>query len=196
MAANETPERLAAAAWIRYWNDGDNFVFSLRSQCSTQNRLLTTRTVDFSQAPFLILPFDREFTRRETTIHTQLIQTVEDGGDTPRQDYPWSLVNSDFVGADTSPDVRVLACPMHMDWMGDPTNPTWLPFHFAGDAIPVPDGFDLDIYNAIALVPRNVTGIVPETVWVDIMVHVFKHPPLPPGTETVVESTILVPIPA
>jgi hypothetical protein len=197
MPANETVERLAAAAWIRYSNNGDDFEFSLRSQVSTQNRLLTTRLADFGLAPFIVLPFDREFTRRETTVHAQLIQTVQDTQPTPlsRQDYPWYLPVSEIQTAVPSPDIRLLACPMHMDWMGDPTNPTWLPFHFIDDTLStVPDGFDLDIYNAIALVPRNVTEEVADTVWVDICVHIFKHPPIPPGVVTLVESTILVPI--
>jgi len=197
--ANETPERLAAAAWIRI-SPGVEFTaesFGLRCQVSCQNRLIITSLAGgggeaaYAEAPFIILPLDRTFTRRETTLHAQLIQTPDD---TTRVDYPWSIANNaDFDETDVNtPDTRLLYCPLHLDWIGDLTAPSWLPFNLGlGVASAVPAGFDLDLYNAVGFAPYSVAGAA---VGLDIIMHVFKHPVNTEGGTFAIDETLVIPV--
>lgn len=198
MPANETVERLAAAAWVQYLVFDNNVQLGLRAQVSCQNRLLVTTfqggvgNAAFVEAPLIVVPFDREFTRRECTVIAQFVQTIESVN---RIDYPFynsELDGTAFADMTAPPDTRLLYCPCHLDWIGDPRNPSWLPFGMGGgtpNAVPL--GFDVDLFNAVALCPRGTDDEGYVATSGDIVVHVFKHPPVPP-VQTLIEDVIEV----
>lgn len=196
MPANEIANRLAAAGWIGVEENEDNdIVLRLRSQVSCENRLLipSDAGIDFYQYPLIIVPLDRTFSRRETTINAWTVATVQEY---ERITYPpaWLIEPDDSYDNDTPlVDTRVLTQPMHLDWMGPLNAPVWLPFEANAD---VPAGFDLDLYNAIAfLLPlSNPGGEQPITVLnSDIQFLVFQHPPV--TEETLVEPVVFIQAP-
>jgi len=169
MAANEIEERLAAAAWVRAGSAGGEAIHLLdpaslryRSRISFQNRLITT--TDASLRGLVILPLDRVFSRTETAVFGCRLGTVQrDDADTSRASYP---------DLGTPPDnvAQIAVEPIHLDWLGpDLTAPLFLPFGFAPASVPL--GFDLNLYNALAvLLPFQVA-----TLSGDFCVAVFEH---------------------
>lgn len=193
MPANEIAERIAAAGWVRFELDANGDLQpNFRSQVSTLNTIVTcppAATVDdfgLDTLPLLIVPLDRVFTRRETTVHAQVLQTL---AEETRAVYPsWT---TPFTFADTSPDTRILVCPLHLDWIGDYADPTWLPFGLSPGAAPVPDGFDLDLYNALAfMLPRDGADA---SFAEDFTFLVLNHPKTPEGTTATLTQTLTIP---
>lgn len=149
MAANEIANRFAAAAWVRCGGAGGEAPNSLdpasirfRSRVGFQNRIITTTNAN--SRPLLILPLDRELSRKETAIIARRVGTVG------RLD-PWYYRESYPVLTTPPTDVaQVFVQPMHLDWMGDDLSaPDYLPFGLTPST--VPNGFDLDVYNAVAV---------------------------------------------
>lgn len=149
MAANEIANRFAAAAWVRCGGAGGEAPNSLdpasiryRSRVGFQNRIITT--LNANSRPLLILPLDRELSRKETAIIARRVGTVG------RLD-PWYYRESYPVLTTPPTDVaQVFVQPMHLDWMGDDLSaPDYLPFGLTPST--VPNGFDLDVYNAVAV---------------------------------------------
>lgn len=159
MAANEIAERLAASCWLRVQPDGAapavpvlaNLQF--RSMVGFQQNVYTR--IAFGGGLVLLL-LDRELSRRETTVHAWFPFTASDE---TRLTYP-------------SPNELVpqytMVQPFHLDWIGDPAAPSWLPFQNL--APPVPNGFDLDRYNGIAM------RLGEDGNAADYVVTVFEHP--------------------
>lgn len=195
MPANEIANRLAAAAWIQFLSDGadpPSYTLSLRSQVSCQGRIITTATspaigdLSFIECPVIIVPLDREFSRKETQILAHPLDTIDDSEN--RATYPWTVFDN-FDETDATPDLRVLMQPLHLDWIGDPAAPSWLPFDVGSTSDPVPDGFDIDVYNAVAfMLTSNNEDEVP--VGQDFCFMIFQSPAV--NAETVVEATLAV----
>lgn len=213
MPANEIANRLAAAAWIKCEPDSaaapnTAYTLGLRSQVSCQNRLIVCggdgiSTANFKDCPVILLPFDRTFSRRETTIQVTPIATFRGSN---RVAYPasWRIGVSGGTNYDQNlpavgePDVRVLCEPFHMDWLGNPAAPSFMPFGLGtGPSDTVPAGFDLDLYNALALLmPNYDDGVNPSfPLPVDIQIAVWQHPVLPLGDVGTIETTLRVTLP-
>lgn len=198
MPANEIENRLAAAGWIRF-SDSAPDGLSLRSQVSCQNRLIVTAATaasndfSFDEMPLIIVPLDRTLSRRETSVLVTKLETVDAEGSS----YPDSFEGPYGTGLGGTvvapPDTRIIVEPLHLDWIGDVTNPSWLPFGlgFAGDVDPTV--FDLDLYNAVAFLgPILADGEPPVTS--DFCFVIFQHPMV--EGETLIEDTIAIDAPA
>jgi len=182
VAANEIAERLAAAAWLRFGSEAgegaailDPEKISIRSAVGFQQRLIISSDLD--NFPCVIIPLDRTLSRKETCVYGQMVSTVDDA---TRRNYP--LV----TGPATVYQPQPLVEPVHLDWIGDFADPDWLPLTYTPGA--VPNGFDLDQYNAIAvgLVSAGEGG---GTLAGDVTIFVLKHPMLE-GAVTKVESLV------
>lgn len=133
-------------------------------------------------ANYLVLVLDRELSRRETSI---LVSAVITQSDAERVSYP-----ADSALGNRAQELAPRAEPFHLDWVPKITAPpyTWFPFDLGSNPT-VPDGFDLDRYNAIGFyLPEVVTD--PETgasaaFARDWSVLVLKHPPIDAQSVTV-----------
>lgn len=152
MSSNEIAERFSAACWLRVGsqggegnNDFDPSTLKLRSAVGFQQRIITTTNANTQ--PLIVLPIDRTLCRAKAAAWAVRIASVGPN-DNPlsRETYPSSSDAPDSV-----PQVAVQLC--HLDWFGpDLSNPLWLPFGLpGGDAFTVPDGFDLNTFNAVAI---------------------------------------------
>lgn len=179
MAANEISERLAAAAWVQCGAaDGGEGVavftaaqLRFRSYVSFKNRIITTTAP--GSVPLLLLELDRVFSRRECAVLAVRHGTV---GPTPD-----SRVSYPSLGGPAADYSDVFAQPFHMDWLGpDLENPLWYPMGLLPGPQAVPGTFDLDLFNAVAvLLPVDAT--VAQSG--DFSVLVLKHPPIEADTE-------------
>jgi hypothetical protein len=125
-----------------------------RSACGIKTARILA--VDDLASPLLIIELENPQNRRETIVHCNGVTTVQDAD---RFNYP--------------PDqLQVLHQPLHLDWIGDFANPTWLPFQVAPGNAVVPEGYDLDVYNAIGIFLNAGEGILSQ----DIMLSVWKLP--------------------
>lgn len=193
MSANEISERLAAAAWVRIGPGqggvpNDSSKLSIRSLVGFQQKLYIPTNLNSAMLTFVML-LDREMSRRETACFVTPVVTVDDQN---RTDYP-DLADLDVVaGTSIAPFIH----PFHTDWLGktlDTPGPfTWFPFNL-GTQPNVPDGFDLDRYNAIAWVLNQATlQAATLTYAVDLSLLVLKHPPIQSTSITVIQT---VPVP-
>lgn len=198
MPANETENRLAAAAWIGIEpSDGADppasWALSLRSQVSCMNELIVSGAnggAPWSEIPLVIVPLDRELSRRETTLHVSTLASVAAA---TRDTEPaiWQAGPFGFDETNVEVDTRILALPIHMDWIGPLTNPVWLPFSLGSQVTgPVPNGFDLDIYNAVALLwPLHTQEEDPSyPVGADVCFAIFQHPPVRDVGTTIINT--------
>lgn len=171
MSANEIAERFAAACWVKFGSLGGEATNELavsqvayRSRCGFTDRIYTT--IDATAIPLFILPLDRVFSRKETAVFARRLGTVApiDGS---RVSYPLMFTPPE----DTA---NLSFQPMLMAWMGDDlTNPAYLPFGLSPTGGVVPDGYDLDLYDAIAiLLPVGDLGALSG----DVCVFVTQHP--------------------
>lgn len=173
MASNEISERFAAAAWVQCGSDGGEGAgvvsaaqLRFRSAVGFKNRIITT--TDIIGRPLVVLELDRELNRRETAVFVERLGTVGYNPDT-RSSYP-------NVGPAVPTSVpQPIAQPCHLAWFGpDLSAPLWMPFGMSGGAgTLVPDGFDLDVYNAIAVLLPSITDAGRSG---DFTVAVFEHP--------------------
>jgi hypothetical protein len=179
MAANEISERLAAAAWVQCGaEDGGEGVavfdvsqLRFRSYVSFKNRITTTTSP--GEVPLLLLELDRVFSRRECAVFAVRHGTV---GPTPasRASYP-------SLGGPAADYSEVFAQPFHMDWLGpDLENPTWYPMGLLPGPQAVPGTFDLDLFNAVAVLLPVTDGVAESG---DFSVLLLKHPPIEGDTE-------------
>lgn len=138
MAANEINERLAAQCWLRVEPTAEAGTpakaskLSLRSIVGFEERLLIRDVFD----GLILIPLEQEYSRAQTSLLVTGPNTVSD--DT-RESYPGAVA---FLSA---------VEPIHLDWMGADFA-DWAPF--STDL--VPDGFDLDRFNCIAV---NLAGL-------------------------------------
>lgn len=197
MPANEIQNRLAAAGWVHFSAaDGEVEGLSLRSQVSCQNRLIITAVVaasndfPFAEMPLIIVPLDRTLSRRETSIVVTKLETVDADGES----YPDSLENGAYGSDAFPPDTRILVQPLHLDWIGDVTNPSWLPFKLGFTGVVDPTVFDLDLYNAVAFVGPDTEEAGDEPICADFTFVIFQHPMV--EGETLIEDTIAIDAPA
>lgn len=179
MSANEIAERFSAAAWLRCGsqggegnNDLDPATLTLRSAVGFQQRIITT--TDANTRPLIVLVIDRTLCRAKAAAWAVRIGSVGPN-DNPlsRESYPSSSTPNDSV-----PQVAVQLC--HLDWFGpDLTNPTWMPFGMTGgDSFTVPDGYDLNTFNAVAILLPIAEGGGSSG---DVCVFVEGHPILETG---------------
>jgi hypothetical protein len=171
VAANEIANRFAAACWVRCGGAGGEAPNSLdpstiryRSRVGFTNRIITT--TDANARPLLILPLDRELSRRETAVIAKRVGTVgRIDLFTARESYP-------DLGTVPSDVAQVFVQPMHLDWMGDDLSaPDYLPFGISPSVVPT--GFDVDLYNAVAVLLPFEGG---EGLSGDFCVFVVQHP--------------------
>lgn len=173
MAANEISERLAAAAWVQCGAvDGGEGIaqFSAanlryRSYVGFQNRIITT--VNVADAPLVILPLDRVMSRKEAAVFAVRHGTVgPTQSDLSRPSYPI------FEAAQASYP-NVFAQPIHLDWMGaNLASPTFYPMGLPPGPTAVPLGFDMDLFNAIAVLLPALAAVGQAG---DFSVLVLKH---------------------
>lgn len=183
MAANEIAERLAAACWVQCGSDGgeggpnylSNDQIRYRSYVGFQNRIITT--TDASLVPVIVLPLDRTLSRSECAVFAQRVGTVGPN-DTPltyRDTYPQ-------YDAAAATYAQCFAQPIMLSWMGDDlSTPLYYPFGLYPGPIAVPDGEDLDTFDAIAIVLPAELGLAYSG---DVSVLVLKHPKIE-GTTTI-----------
>lgn len=161
MSANEIVERMAAGCWMRIQPvSAISAAFAegtVGFRSSAGIKTARVLTIDDFAKPMLIVELEQPQNRRETIVHCNGVTTVHDE---LRFNYP--------------PDqLTVLHQPMHMDWLGpDLSNPVWLPFQTNPGTVTVPDGYDLDLYNAIAIYLNAGEGITS----IDVMLSVWKLP--------------------
>lgn len=139
MAANETANRLAASFWFRLEPVADAgagvATIGFRSLVGCQDRVLIRPSLADG---LVFVLFDRELSRRETTLLFN--EPYTDHSNPARTTYPVLF----------SPYAIEL---FHLDWLGpDVGNPVWFPFD---NAAPVPAAYDLDLYNAVCILPTN-----------------------------------------
>lgn len=185
MAANEIAERLRAAAWVQCGAlDGGEGVdqfdpsqLRFRSLVGFQNRIITTTNAE--EVPVIVLKIDGEpCSRKECAVFAFRHGTVEPVPDS-RASYP-------ILSSAQANYANVFIQPCHLDWFGvDLSNPTWYPFGLNPGPFTVPAGFDLDLFNAIAVILPIADGVAQSG---DFSVLVLKHPPI--EGETVVEAVL------
>ena len=184
MAANEIAERLRAAAWVECGAvDGGEGVdtfdvdqLRFRSLVGFQNRIWTT--VNAAEVPVMILKLDDVCSRRECAVFAFRHGTVEPVPDS-RSSYPvLSSAQANYA--------NVFVQPCHLGWFGpDLSNPLWYPFGLAPGPYTVPGDFDLDLFNAIAVILPIAGGVAQSG---DFSVLVLKHPPIEGAT--VIEAVL------
>jgi hypothetical protein len=179
MAANEISERLRAACWVQCGSQDDGeavAVFDVdqlrfRSLVGFVQRIVTT--VNASQVPVIVLQLDDVCSRRECAVYAYRHGTVGPLN-TSRRSYP------QFVSAEPG-YANVFAQPCHMDWFGpDLEAPLWYPFGLTPGPQEVPAGFNLDLFNAIAIMLPTLDEVAESG---DFSVLVLKHPPPEGETE-------------
>lgn len=178
MAANEISERLRAAAWVQCGaapgGEGvDQFSpaqLRFRSYVGFKNRIITT--VDGLTVPLILLELDEPCARSECAIYAFRHATVG-ANDVSRLSYP-------FLPIPAASYASVWAQPFQMAWLGPNLEaPTWYPMGLAPGPNAVPDGFNLDLFDAIAVLLPTVDG---EASSGDFSVLVMNHPPLEGST--------------
>jgi len=188
MAANEIANRLRAAAWVQCGAvDGGEGIdqFSAdelryRSYVGFQNRIITTVTA--AEVPLILLPLDGVLTREECAVFGWRHGTVGPlNVPTSRASYP-------ALGAPGANYSQVFVQPFHLDWLGpDLSVPTWYPMGLLPGPQSVPTGFDLNLFNALAVLLPVVADVAQSG---DFSVLVLQHPKL--EGETVVETVLPV----
>jgi len=186
MAANEISERLRAAAWVQCGSvdggEGLDFLsvdqIRYRSYVGFQNRIITT--VNVADAPLVILPLDDVLSRSECAVFAIRHGTVSPTSSVlDRASYPQILTPADGYAG-------VFAQPCHLDWFGpDFTAPDWYPMGLNPGPISVPDGFDLNLFNAVAVLLPLIGGTGASG---DFSILVLKHARL--EGETTVEALL------
>lgn len=178
MASNEIEERMIAGCWLGLppVSDADPALdpdrISFRSVSGFKTGRIITTDAPAAQKIF-VLELERVETRRETLVTGQCISTIDD---VVRATYPADGLNT------------VLSVePMHIDWLGpDLTNPLWIPFNLDAGKQVIPNGFDANLYNAVAVqVGVGATQDVIVTVW-----------KLPRDQSTATEILQVLPVPA
>lgn len=185
MSANEIAERFAAAAWVKCGSEGGEGAgafnpdfLSLRSAVGFKQRIITTTAAN--TRPLIVLELDRTLSRRETAVLARRIGTVGYNDDPAvRTSYPLLNPLPESVA-----DVFVEPC--HLDWFGpDLSAPNWMPFGMSGGGSTlVPPGFNMDRYNALAVLLPSVTNSARVG---DFVVAVFEHPPPDTTQQTIIE---------
>jgi hypothetical protein len=171
MAANEVAERFAAACWVKFGSEGGEAVNVLtvgevayRSRVGFQNRILTTIAVD--TIPLFILPLDRVFSRKETSVFANRVSTIgpHDGS---RLVYPYfGVVQGDAPG--------LFIQPIMLEWLGDDLeNPAFMPFGLPPAGGVVPGEGDLDYFDAIAVLLSMNEG---NALAGDVCISLYQHP--------------------
>jgi hypothetical protein len=202
MPANEIENRLAAAAWIGVEpaNGADpppSWTLSLRAQVSCRNQLIIgspdSASVSWDELPLVIVPLDRELSRRETTLHVCSLANVAAA---TRDSEPalWFPTQFGYDETNVESDTRIMAMAIHMDWIGPLESPVWLPFGVGTQSLSsVAAGFNLDIYNAVALLwpLHTVEEEASYPVGSDVCFHIWQHPPVP-DTQTTIIDTLYV----
>lgn len=172
MAANELAEALQALAWVKLQGvapfltaDGIGF----RSLCGFKQSILASE--DVKNFPLIVLELERTQNRRETCVIATPIVTVNDLQQTLGGPNPGYLFNYTSTSPAPSYPPPPAVQPIHLDWIGDPAAPAWLPFQ---TDTPLPGGFDPDLFNAIAI-QMPFDEIVSAG---DVSIAVYRMPPL------------------
>jgi hypothetical protein len=146
VSANEIAERIAAHAWVRLGPASGEGIGQLnpsdigfRSQVGFNNTIIGSD--DMVNFPLLILTLDRELSRKQNQVIGYSVVTVDAAG----RSYPPVQ-----VGQGVGPVLPAFE-PIHTDWIGDPTAPSWLPFSATIEPVPNFAQLDLDRFNAIAV---------------------------------------------
>jgi hypothetical protein len=175
VSSNEIAERFSAACWVKCGSLGGEGVnqlepstVQLRSYVGFQNRIITTSNA--LTRPLFVLPLDHAVCRSKAAVFATRLGTVGPTNDpiAARESYPA------FGGTIPESVAQVIVQPIQLAWLGpDLTNPVWLPFNLPGaDQSTVPDGFDLDVFDAVAvLLPGDTEGLSG-----DFCVFVEVHP--------------------
>lgn len=142
MSANEIAERIAAHAWVQLGPQAgvnleylDANLTGFRSQVGFLEVIIAS--ADLEVYPLLILKLDREMSRKQNQVIAYQVGSVDHLG----RSYPQPPLGN----GPQLPSVQAI----HMDWVGDPSAPSWLPF--GADVVPDYATRDLDRFNAIAI---------------------------------------------
>ncbi len=184
MAANEIAERFAAAAWVKFGSNGGEAVNVLtvnevayRSRVGFRDTIITSTSVEFT--PLFILPLDRTFTRKETSIFANRVCTVGPHDDS-RLSYP-------YFGVPQADAPGLFVQPIMLEWLGaDLENPDFMPFGLPPPGGVVPGEGDLDHFDAIAILLSMNEG---EALAGDVCLMLYEHPK-PDAVDQPVEAAL------